>query len=116
MTSFADLGVRPRTLQALERASITTPLPVQEEAIPVLLSGRDAVAEAPTGSGKTLAFLIPMVERLAGHRPDGYARALIVAPSRELANQIGAVLRTRSPIAHHRGGCRRSSGSCVYRR
>ena len=94
MTSFADLGVRPRTLQALERASITAPLPIQEEAIPVLLSGRDAVAEAPTGSGKTLAFLIPMVERLAGHRQDGFARALIVAPSRELANQIGAVLRT----------------------
>jgi ATP-dependent RNA helicase RhlE len=94
MTSFADLGVRPRTLQSLEQARITSPLPVQEEAIPVLLKGRDAVAEAPTGSGKTLAFLIPMVERLAGHRPHGGPRALIVAPSRELANQIGAVLRT----------------------
>ena len=68
--------------------------PIQEEAIPVLLTGRDAVAEAPTGSGKTLAFLIPMVERLAGHRSHGAPRALIVAPSRELANQIGAVLRT----------------------
>ena len=94
MTSFADLGVRPRTLQSLEQARITAPLPVQEEAIPPLLSGRDAVAEAPTGSGKTLAFLIPMVERLAGHRSHGGPRALIVAPSRELANQIGAVLRT----------------------
>jgi ATP-dependent RNA helicase RhlE len=94
MTSFADMGVRPRTLQALQEAGITTPLPIQAEAIPVLLSGRDAVAEAPTGSGKTLAFLIPMVERLAGHRRDGGARALIVAPSRELANQISAVLRT----------------------
>ncbi|MGH7721512.1 MAG: DEAD/DEAH box helicase [Candidatus Dormibacteria bacterium] len=94
MTSFADLGVRPRTLLALEEGSITIPLPVQEEAIPVLLRGRDAVAEAPTGSGKTLAFLIPMVERLAGHRREGGPRALVVAPSRELANQIGAVLRT----------------------
>ncbi|HSP65015.1 MAG TPA: DEAD/DEAH box helicase [Candidatus Deferrimicrobium sp.] len=94
MTSFADLGVRPRTLQSLEQARITSPLPIQEETIPVLLRGRDAVAEAPTGSGKTLAFLIPMVERLAGHRPHGEARALIVAPSRELANQIGVVLRT----------------------
>jgi ATP-dependent RNA helicase RhlE len=94
MTSFADMGVRARTLQTLEEASITTPLPVQSEAIPVLLTGRDAVAQAPTGSGKTLAFLIPMVERLAGHRRDGGPRALIVAPSRELANQIGAVLRT----------------------
>jgi superfamily II DNA/RNA helicase len=93
MTSFADMGVRPRTLQALQEARITTPLPVQAEAIPPLLTGRDVVAEAPTGSGKTLAFLIPMVERLAGHRRDGGARALVVAPSRELANQIGSVLR-----------------------
>jgi superfamily II DNA/RNA helicase len=93
MTSFADMGVRPRTLQALQEAHITTPLPVQAEAIPPLLTGRDVVAEAPTGSGKTLAFLIPMVERLAGHRRDGGARALVVAPSRELANQIGAVLK-----------------------
>jgi superfamily II DNA/RNA helicase len=93
MTSFADMGVRARTLQALQEAHITTPLPVQAEAIPLLLAGRDVVAEAPTGSGKTLAFLIPMVERLAGHRRDGGARALVVAPSRELANQIGAVLR-----------------------
>jgi ATP-dependent RNA helicase RhlE len=94
MTSFADIGVRPRTLQALEQARITTPLPVQAEAIPPLLAGRDVVAEAPTGSGKTLAFLIPLVERLAGHRREGGPRALIVAPSRELANQIGTVLRT----------------------
>ena len=94
MTTFADMGVRPRTLQALQEARITSPLPIQAEAIPVLLTGRDVVAEAPTGSGKTLAFLIPMVERLAGHRRDGGARALVVAPSRELANQISAVLRT----------------------
>jgi superfamily II DNA/RNA helicase len=94
MTSFADLGVRPRTLLALEQGSITTPLPIQAEAIPALLRGRDVAAEAPTGSGKTLAFLIPMVERLSGHRRDGGPRALVVAPSRELANQIGTVLRT----------------------
>jgi ATP-dependent RNA helicase RhlE len=94
MTSFAELGVRPRTCETLAGASITTPLAVQAQAIPLLLAGRDAVAEAPTGSGKTLAFLVPMVERLAGHRSHGGARALIVAPSRELANQIGAVLRT----------------------
>jgi ATP-dependent RNA helicase RhlE len=94
MTTFAELGVRPRTRNALEAASITTPLAIQNEVIPVLLAGRDAVAEAPTGSGKTLAFLVPLVERLAGHRAHGAPRALIVAPSRELANQIGVVLRT----------------------
>jgi ATP-dependent RNA helicase RhlE len=94
MTSFAELGVRPRTCETLKGISISTPLAVQEQTIPILLAGRDAVVEAPTGSGKTLAFLVPMVERLAGHRPHGHPRALIVAPSRELANQIGAVLRT----------------------
>ncbi len=94
MTSFAELGVRPRTCETLKGTSISTPLAVQEQTIPILLAGRDAVVEAPTGSGKTLAFLVPMVERLAGHRAHGSPRALIVAPSRELANQIGAVLRT----------------------
>src|ERR1035437_9845416 len=84
MTSFADIGVRPRTLLALEQSSITTPLPIQAEAIPVLLTGRDVVAEAPTGSGKTLAFLVPMVERLGGHRRDGgprYGGQLSALPS-----------------------------------
>ena len=64
MTSFADAGLRPQTLAALAAAGITEPVPVQEEAIPPLLAGRDVVIEAPTGSGKTLAFLIPMIERL----------------------------------------------------
>jgi ATP-dependent RNA helicase RhlE len=97
MTTFADMGVRPRTLEHLQRASITAPLPIQTESIPLLMQGRDAVVEAPTGSGKTHAFLIPMVERLAGHRKDGGPRGLIVAPSRELANQIGVVLRSVDP-------------------
>jgi superfamily II DNA/RNA helicase len=60
------------------------------------LSRLDAVIEAPTGSGKTLAFLVPLVERLAGHRKDG-VRALIIAPTRELATQIGMVLGTIDP-------------------
>ena len=97
MTTFADIGVRPRTLERLQQASITTPLPIQSESIPFLLQGRDAVVQAPTGSGKTLAFLVPMVERFAGHRKEGGPRGLIVAPSRELANQIGSVLRTVDP-------------------
>ena len=97
MTTFADIGVRPRTFERLQQARITEPLPIQSESIPVLLQGRDAVVEAPTGSGKTLAFLVPLVERLAGHRKDGLPRGLVIAPSRELANQIGTVLRTVDP-------------------
>ncbi len=92
MQSFADAGVGPRILAALAAQGIAEPVPVQIEAIPALLSGRDVIIEAPTGSGKTLAFLIPMVERL----PRGGAgpRALIVTPTRELALQVEKVLRS----------------------
>ncbi len=92
MQSFADAGVRPHTLAALAALGITEPVPVQAQAIPLLMQGRDVVIEAPTGSGKTLAFLIPMIERLPG-RGAG-PRALIVTPTRELALQVEKVLRS----------------------
>lgn len=92
MESFEDLGVPVRAAQALRGQGIVTPNSVQCEAIPSLLSRRDVVIEAPTGSGKTLAFLLPMIEKLGDHRGSG-PRALIVAPTRELATQIAAVLR-----------------------
>lgn len=93
MTSFSDLGVRPRTLDALRAQEIIDPTPVQRDALPPLLGGRDAVIEAPTGSGKTLAFVLPLVERLRGHAREG-ARALIVGPTRELAVQVAGVIRS----------------------
>jgi ATP-dependent RNA helicase RhlE len=96
MPTFAELGVRSRTVDTLRRSAITEPLPVQRDAIPPLLAHRDVVVEAPTGSGKTLAFLVPMAERLSGHRPGG-ARALVVVPTRELAGQVASVLRTVDP-------------------
>lgn len=96
MTTFAELGVRPRTLSALASQRMTEPLPVQERSIPPLLAGRDAVMQAPTGSGKTLAFLVPLADRLDGHRRGG-PRALIVVPTRELAAQIAAVARSVDP-------------------
>jgi ATP-dependent RNA helicase RhlE len=96
LTTFAELGVRARTLERLTRQNIRKPLAVQAAAIPALLQRRDVVMEAPTGSGKTLAFLLPLVERLAGHSSNGI-RALIVVPTRELANQIQTVLRGIDP-------------------
>ena len=96
MTTFAELGVRPRTAETLRRSSIEHALPVQRDAIPPLLQRRDVVVHAPTGSGKTLAYLVPIVERLAGHRTAG-PRALVVTPTRELAAQIAGVLRTVDP-------------------
>ncbi|HEY6539276.1 MAG TPA: DEAD/DEAH box helicase [Candidatus Dormibacteraeota bacterium] len=99
MNSFAELGVRPFTLERLLRLKITDPTEVQTATIPLLEAGRDCVIQSPTGSGKTLAFLIPMVERLRGHRRSE-PRALIVTPTRELAAQIGAVLTQLDPGLH----------------
>ena len=92
MTSFADMGLRPHTLAALAALDIAEPVPVQAQVIPLLMTGRDVVIEAPTGSGKTLAFLLPMVERLP--RGASWPRALVVTPTRELALQIERVLRS----------------------
>jgi ATP-dependent RNA helicase RhlE len=96
VTSFETIGVRPRTSTVLAENGFREPNTVQQEAIPPLLARQDCVMEAPTGSGKTLAFVIPLVERLAGHQGHG-TRALIVTPTRELATQVNAVIRKVDP-------------------
>jgi ATP-dependent RNA helicase RhlE len=84
---FSDLGLSPELLRALEERGYTQPTPVQEQAIPAVLSGRDLRAAAQTGTGKTAAFVLPILQRLAG--TSGRApRALVLAPTRELAAQI----------------------------
>jgi len=83
---FAALGLSPTALDSLSKAGYEKPTPVQEQAIPPALAGRDVVGCAATGTGKTAAFLLPIVERLAG-RPG--TRALVLAPTRELVLQIG---------------------------
>lgn len=96
MNSFTDLDLRPRTQQTLTGLGLSVPTPVQAEAVPILMAGRDCVIQSPTGSGKTLAFLIPLAEKLRGHQ-NRAPRALIVTPTRELATQIGAVLSQLDP-------------------
>ncbi len=91
MTNFIDLGVPARLAKPLAARSIIEAFPIQEAAIPDLLAGRDVLGRAPTGSGKTLAFGLPLlarVERAESKRP----RALILAPTRELADQISKEL------------------------
>lgn len=85
--SFADLGVPEEILEALNRRGMTQPTPIQVETIAHGLEGRDVSGRAPTGSGKTLAFGIPMVTNLAPARKYK-PRALVLAPTRELADQI----------------------------
>lgn len=91
MTTFTDLGV-PRPITAsLENRGIDTPFPIQAAAIPDALDGRDILGKAPTGSGKTLAYGIPLLARVEQAQPRR-PRALILAPTRELAGQIASDL------------------------
>ena len=88
--AFAALGISERSLIAVARMSFSEPTPVQERAIPVLLAGRDVVGIAQTGTGKTLAFGIPMADMLDPERGD--VQGLVLVPTRELAQQVLAVL------------------------
>ena len=81
---FTGLGIAPRLLDALDRLKFTTPTPVQRQAIPVGIEGKDLIAIAQTGTGKTLAFGIPMLQRLAQVK----GRGLVLLPTRELALQV----------------------------
>ncbi|MSO73391.1 MAG: DEAD/DEAH box helicase [Rhodospirillaceae bacterium] len=86
---FADLGLSPDTLKAVADAGYLTPTPIQVQAIPVVLMGRDLLGVAQTGTGKTAAFTMPMIDILADGRSKArMPRSLIIAPTRELAAQI----------------------------
>src|SRR5580700_9053138 len=93
--SFAELGVHPRLVTALAARGIIGPFAIQSRAIPDGLAGRDVLGRAQTGSGKTLAFGLPMLTRLAASTPPQQQkapRALILVPTRELAQQVADVL------------------------
>ncbi len=91
MTTFADLGLSPSTVQAVADTGYTTPTPIQEQAVPVALAGRDVLGIAQTGTGKTAAFTLPMIDRLsAGRAKARMPRSLVIAPTRELADQVAA--------------------------
>jgi ATP-dependent RNA helicase RhlE len=91
MTTFADLGLSPKLLKALEKTALKTPTPIQAQAIPHIMKGLDLMGLAQTGTGKTAAFGLPLLHRLLdiGHPPGPkHVRALILAPTRELISQI----------------------------
>lgn len=87
---FSDFGLLPQSVRALKKQGIHEPTPVQEKAIPLLLESVDVVAQARTGSGKTLAFTLPMLEFIEPDRRQ--VQALVITPTRELANQITEVI------------------------
>ena len=97
MTTFADLGLSPKLVSALAKTKLQTPTPIQAQAIPYIMQGRDLMGLAQTGTGKTAAFGLPLLHRLLdlGHPPGPKnVRALILAPTRELIGQIKDNLET----------------------
>ncbi len=90
-TSFAELGLNEQILAGVDALGFTTPTPVQAQAIPIVLEGRDIVASAQTGTGKTAAFGLPTLQLVAGAEGKG-PHALVVTPTRELAAQIEKVV------------------------
>jgi superfamily II DNA/RNA helicase len=99
--TFAELGARPETVEALAAAGITNSFAIQEYAIPIAMRGTDLIGQAPTGTGKTLGFGVPLLERVfaPGEGSDGVPQALVVVPTRELglqvAKDLAAAGRTR---------------------
>jgi ATP-dependent RNA helicase RhlE len=98
---FSSFGLHPDLLRGVRELGFTRPTPIQEQAIPPAMAGKDVLACAMTGSGKTAAFLLPILQHLMG-KPRGTTRALILTPTRELAAQIDAhlaELAVHSPIS-----------------
>ena len=93
--TFDDIGLSPEILRAIGDAGYETPTPIQEQAIPVVLMGRDVLGCAQTGTGKTASFTLPMIEILeSGRSRARMARSLIITPTRELATQIAENFET----------------------
>src|SRR5256886_467045 len=85
---FTSLGLAPELLRAVAEEGYEQPTPIQQEAIPLALAGRDLIGSAQTGTGKTAAFMLPILQRLANTGVQHVLRALILVPTRELAEQV----------------------------
>ncbi|MGE0010974.1 MAG: DEAD/DEAH box helicase [Azoarcus sp.] len=109
--SFADLGLIPELLQAVADSGYTEPTPIQSQAIPIVLAGKDILGGAQTGTGKTAGFTLPLLQRLARHASTSTSparhqtRALILAPTRELAMQVYESVKTYSKHIPLRATC-----------
>jgi len=99
--NFTDLGLSPEVLLAVSDAGYTIPTPIQQQAIPVVLTGRDVLGCAQTGTGKTAGFTLPMIDILAAGRAKArMPRSLILEPTRELAAQVSVAFETYGK--HHK--------------
>jgi ATP-dependent RNA helicase DeaD len=87
---FETLGLRPELMQAVNELGYEEPTPIQTQAIPLLLNGHDLLGQAQTGTGKTAAFALPMLQAMP-YDAHG-VQALVLAPTRELANQVSEAI------------------------
>ena len=99
---FAALGLAPELVRAVADEGYEQPTPIQSEAIPLALAGRDLIGSAQTGTGKTAAFVLPILQRLSTG-PRGVLRALILVPTRELAEQVATSIRAYGRHTHVKG-------------
>ncbi len=90
--SFDTFNFNPSIMKGVRALGYTAPTPIQSQAIPPILQGRDVIGLAQTGTGKTAAFALPILERLQSGSQGGFVRALVVSPTRELAEQISDVI------------------------
>ncbi|MCB9779263.1 MAG: DEAD/DEAH box helicase [Alphaproteobacteria bacterium] len=91
--TFADLGLHPTLVEAVAALGYDEPTPIQAQAIPILVDGRDLLGLAATGTGKTAAFALPLLHALQTGSRDGRPRALVLVPTRELARQVARALK-----------------------
>jgi len=109
--SFEDLGLSPELLHAVADSGYTEPTPIQAQAIPIILAGKDVMGGAQTGTGKTAGFTLPLLHRLARHASTSSSparhpiRALILCPTRELAMQVHESVKTYSKYVPLRSIC-----------
>jgi ATP-dependent RNA helicase RhlE len=111
VTSFNELGLSPEILRAVTEAGYITPTPIQAQAIPVVMAGLDVMGGAQTGTGKTAGFALPILQRLQRHAntspsPARHSvRALILAPTRELAIQVEEAIKEYGKYTGLRSTC-----------
>ena len=86
--NFADLGIEQKLIETLSNLNIVTPTPVQEKSIPHVLEGKNLLAAAQTGTGKTAAFGLPIIQTVQQKKLNGTPQALVLVPTRELAQQV----------------------------
>ncbi len=112
MTQFTDFGLSPFIIESLNRMKITTPTPVQQQSIPLALQGKDLLASAQTGTGKTIAYLLPIIAQM---QQSSRGNALILAPTRELADQIKNALLLLIGKNEHREVALLIGGAPIYK-